>query len=67
MTSSSVRVALTGPQLRVLHESLSIILNDPADWPDLAAMNERDWRTLQRAAEVLTDGWRIASRAATVR
>jgi hypothetical protein len=55
-------VKLTGPQLRVLHETLSLILNDPT-WGETTATSERDMATLLRASETIMDGWHAAQRA----
>jgi hypothetical protein len=53
-------VRLTGPQLRVLHELLSIIGNDP-DWAE--QFGERDWQTLGRATDVIVAAHVDACRA----
>jgi hypothetical protein len=53
-------VKMTGAQLRVVHEALSMILNDP-DWG--STFGPRDWATMERAAAVIADGWRTACRA----
>lgn len=59
-------VRLSGPQLRVLHTVLSIVLNDP-DWmgdgdQDGMVGNGRDAQTLARAGETIRDGLTIARR-----
>lgn len=61
MTARTYPIRLTGGQLRVLHETLAIVQNDP-DWAETTATNARDWAALSRAADVIRDGWRTASR-----
>lgn len=55
-------VRLTGPQLRVLHETLAVVLNDP-DWGETTATSDRDMSTLNRAHETIHDALRVARRA----
>lgn len=55
------RVPLTGAQLRVLHENLSLLQNDP-DWQEAASMTDQDKATFDRAQETITDWWRRACR-----
>lgn len=62
--ATPVTVRLTGPQLRVLHETLSVILNDP-EWGETTATSERDMATLGRAHSVIHEGWRRAAKAAS--
>lgn len=57
-----MKIDLTTPQLRVLHETLSLILNDPT-WGETTATTERDMGTLVRASEVILEGWRAGGRA----
>ncbi len=60
--TNTYTIELTGPQLRVLHESLSVILNDPT-WAETIGSPDRDQVTLGRAADVVVEGWRRACRA----
>ena len=53
--------ALTGPQLRVIHEVLSLVTNDP-DWADMLG-SQRDWQTLERGHSAIRDAWRLACQA----
>ena len=53
-------VRLTGAQLRVLRELLSIIGNDP-DWSE--QFGERDWQTLGRATSAIVGAHVDACRA----
>jgi hypothetical protein len=53
---------LTGPQLRVLHQTLALVLNDPT-WGETTATSERDMATLDRAARTITTTWQEACRA----
>jgi hypothetical protein len=62
MTARTYPLRLTGAQLRVLHEALAIVQNDPT-WAETTATDDRDWAHLCRAAEAITAGWRSASRA----
>ena len=55
-------VRLTGGQLRVLHEHLSLIANDPG-WQETTATTDRDIATLNRATEAIAEAWRDAKRA----
>lgn len=52
-------VLLTGPQLRILHELLSVVMNDPY-WYDGKL---RDHGIAARAHEAILDAWREAARA----
>lgn len=67
----SYRVELTGPQLRVLHTVLSVVLNDP-DWTGDGEHEgmigpPRDTQTLERAHEALLAALRIARRTESTR
>lgn len=62
MPAKTCRLELTGAQLRVLHETLSVVLNDPY-WFDSLGSSERDASTLARAHEQIMDTWRTACRA----
>lgn len=53
-------VRLTGAQLRVLREVLSLVTNDP-DWSEI--VKGRDWGTLERATEVIVGAHVDACRA----
>ena len=55
-------VKLTGPQLRVLHETLSVVLADP-EWGATSATSPRDMATLERAHGVIIAAWREACRS----
>lgn len=57
--SRRYQLTLTGHQLRVLHETLSIVLNDP-DWPEASATSGRDFQVLGRAHESILDALRGA-------
>jgi hypothetical protein len=61
MTERRVRYAiqLTGPQLRVLHDVLATVTNDP-DWSEYTG--DKDWATLGRASDVIADAYRVACR-----
>lgn len=64
-TDATVRpVPLTGPQLRVLHELLSVVRNDPY-WGETTATSARDMATLGRAHDVILSELREAQRAAS--
>lgn len=53
-------VKLTGAQLRVLRDVLTVIANDP-DWSEFTG--DRDWATFGRAVERITDAHVAACRA----
>ena len=58
-------VRFTGAQLRVLHTLLSMIANDPTDWePQFAS---RDWATLGRVGDKITEGWAWACQVESLR
>lgn len=59
--SNSYAVRLTGAQLRVLHETLSVVTNDP-DWFETSGISNRDADTLNRAHDILIEAWRAAAR-----
>jgi hypothetical protein len=60
--SKTYSVELTGAQLRILHENIALILNDP-DWPNATA--ERD--ALADAHETIITAWRTACQAESTR
>ena len=55
-------VNLTGPQLRVLHETLSVVLADP-EWSTTSSTPSRDMNTLERAHDVIIAAWREVCRS----
>jgi hypothetical protein len=59
MAQPSYTVRLTGPQLRVLHELLSPVLNDPSAMD----LSQRDLNTLSAAHEKIITALRSAWRA----
>lgn len=62
MAAKTYPVPLTGGQLRVLHETLSVVLNDP-DWGQTTATPPRDMLMLDRAAQTVYEAWRAAQKA----
>jgi hypothetical protein len=55
---SNYPIDLTGAQLRVLHEVVALVMNDPT-WP----MSHGDRTVLGRAGEKIAERWRDACRA----
>lgn len=54
--TKTYRLDLTGGQLRTLHETLSLVLNDP-DWQEMLGYTGREWATLGRASDKIMDAW----------
>lgn len=55
--SKDYSVRLTGGQLRVLHETLAMVMNDP-DWSE--QFSPREWSMLQRGRDAIINKWREA-------
>lgn len=55
-------IRLTGGQLRVIHETLAVILNDPEQRETLG-MDAREWAMLDRGAAAITAALHDARRA----
>jgi hypothetical protein len=59
----SYPVRLTGPQLRVLRELLSVVMNDP-DWGE--TLGAKDWGVLERVTDTIVGAHVTACRAESI-